>query len=232
MRLRLPSLPQTLLSASLAISLTVASSLAVAQEGEPPNDPGDYSESYSGLFWGFAAVAGPTLIANGSFEDTTGLAYGARFRTSFVLQLLDLHLTYLHAESTPLNEDTKYNIASNAVSLSFAIHPFFLLMFTAPPTNYLFGSMYFMGGASFEFTDYSWQGEQLEESGEIGWHLGLGTDYPVTDPNRGHGLWFGVQWRVTFIPTELPLLDSIHEDVLRQHLFSASLSYRFNGLPL
>jgi len=216
---------------SLAAGLLATSSVATAQE-EPPNDPGDYAESYSGLFWGFAAVAGPTLIANDSFEDTTGLAYGARFRTSFVLQLLDLHLTYLHAESEPVSNGTSYSIASDAVSVSFAVHPFFLLMFNSPPTNYLFGSMYFMGGASFEFTNYSWEDDQLEEAGEIAWHLGLGSDYPLTNPNVGHGLWLGVQWRVTFVPTELPLLDSIYEDSLRQHLFSASLSYRFNGLPL
>ena len=226
-------LQRTLFAVALFATTFVSAAVSAEDDLSEPDtyEPGDYSEEFNGVFYGIGAFAGPTLMMNDAFEDTMGVVYGAKFRISLVLQLVDLHLAYHHTAASPTAGEHTYDVSTDSLSTSFGIHPFFLVFFDRPPLRYLLGSIYILGGGGLELAEFRWGTNSYEESWKIGFHMGFGADYPITSPDAGYALWLGFQYRLNFVPTEMPVIDAANESYLRQHIFAFDLSLKFNGLP-
>lgn len=222
------------LSVWLALVGLLMSGRAIAQEEDAPgretSEP-DYAPDWTGTSWGFGAVAGAFVLRNEGFEDTLGLAFGAQARVSIALQLADLHLTYFRASSSPTTRDRVVDITTDSVSASVAVHPLFLGAFEPGRLGPFLASFYILAGISFEFAEFESPEARLSESWEVGWHLGLGLDYPVTDPDGSGALWLGGQYRWNNVPTEFGDIDAVNDNLMHQHLFFLIVSYRINGLP-
>ena len=199
-------------------------------ESTPPIG-GDYSERWTGVYYGASTLTGAQINTNRGFEDTLGFSYGANLRISLALQLLDLHLSYIHSASSPQVDGVDAQLNSDNISLSGGIHPFFLSAFTSPRMGYFLSSIYLLLGASFDATEIKYPGISTPRKWRMGVLTGSGFDYPITSPQQRHALWFGGQYRFNFIPTEFAPVLTHNQDALKQHLFFFTLSYRINGLP-
>jgi hypothetical protein len=204
---------------------------ALANEESTTPIGGDYSERWTGVYYGTSALTGVHINTNRGFDNTLGLSYGANMRISLALQLLDLHLSYFHSTASPQVDGVGAQLNSDSFSFSGGIHPFFLSAFTSPRMGYFLSSIYLLLGTGFESTEIQYMDVVTPQEWRLGFHTGGGFDYPITSPQQRHAIWFGGQYRFNYVPTEFAPVLAHNQEALRQHLFFLTLSYRINGLP-
>ncbi len=226
----------------VTLVLPLSASAQALAEDEPeghetPEVGGEYSTRFTGVFWEIGATGGVQLLSGDAFDGSMGYGVGGFARLSFALQLFDFQLSYLRGEhapevTTPGLEAPEIDISTDTIALSVGLHPLFLAFMMDPNWGYLFGSMYIMGGVNLDRATFSrGSGTAYEQDWAIGWHLGAGLDYPLTNPQNPTSVWVGAQYRYNTISSDLPELEAVGEELHKQHYFLGRISLRFNGLP-
>lgn len=62
---------------------------------------------------------------------------------------------------------------------------------------------------------------------DVGWHLGAGMDYPLTNVHEGWSLWIGVGYKLRFLSVNTGLKDLTN---FNEHTFVITLGYRNNDI--
>lgn len=162
---------------------------------------------YTGSFYAVEAAGGVTRLDG---RNSGGLDVG--LRASSVLQMADVAARY---ELAMLPDAELHGLA---VSAQF--HPFFMFMlgsdrlWTTLASIYLrlgLGGAYVTGGSGFAGI----------------WDWGAGLDTPLTDPDAGHSLWLGFEYRRTSL-LDPPGDAAVGDDPVQSFVFRAG--WRFNAL--
>ncbi len=199
---------------------------APAPDAPAPDAPqGEKPRRYQGAYWGLQAHVGMISRMKPRSGELPGPVYGLSFRFSTLASLIDLQATVLGGHYTAVDGD--HNIVPvNRLSVGFEghTHPFLTLILRPDLFARLLSGFYMAIGLDFDAAHLAGAGRGRWELG-VGWHLGGGTDLPLTDPDKGWGLWLGVGYRLKLMTSKVAGLGRLDE-----HVVLVTLGYRNNDI--
>ena len=192
-----------------------------AQPGwaEEPEEP----YRYLGAFWGLQAHSG-VLIPEGLSEGSEpGVYYGVSARFALFATLVDLELKATAGHYTlaqPGGDPAKIDRFS--IGIENHAHPFLVLIIQKRPLQQWLAGLYLSMGLDLDIA-------HRQDDGELfiypGFKMGLGSEYPLTDPDAGWSLWLGLSYHYKMTIGEAPELGDMNE-----HLVALTLGYRNNNI--
>lgn len=186
---------------------------------EPHLDPSfdGYSERWTGAFIGLGARAGAAWLPSDD-ETHLGWAVDVDARISAVMSLIEGELGYTFVRVAP-----SANVSTHSLGASLNLHPAFLANLGSEALWYAVAATYLQAGLSLNFVAR----DDLFADPGLGYHFGVGTDLPVTDPDNGGAVWLGVLYRysVTQVGLGAPFGDDFST-----HTLLLSAAWRNNGL--
>ena len=193
-----------------------AAPLCWAEESEPRH-------AYQGAYWGLQAHTG-LLIPEGLGEGSEpGIAYGVSARFSLYASLLDLQLKATAGHYTLAQEGASAEqIDRFSVGLENHAHPFLVLIIQKRPLQQWLAGLYMSLGLDLDIAHRRSDGELFVYPG---FKMGLGSEYPLTDPDRGWSLWLGASYHYKMTVGSAPELGEMNE-----HLIEFTLGYRNNDI--
>lgn len=201
------------LALSFLFGVLFLASIASAGEEEQLPPP----RAFSGSFAEFSLRGGPAFGA-----DAAGWTLDAGFRNSVPFYLTDNRVSYRFL-SLP-SEPESANIHS--LHATFGLHPFYLAILSEGLISHFLASLHLELGAGAQLGLFQQDGDSRTAFGLAG-SLGSGFDLPLTDPNRGQGLWINTLYRRTW--TTLSTAGEVDSASLHDHAFFVGLAWRKNG---
>ncbi len=188
-----------------------------AEEAEEPH-------RYQGAYWGVQGHAG--LIApsgEGAGEGATpGMTYGASARISLFASLLDVELKAMAGHYTLVDPDgDPSRVDRLSVGIENHGHPFMVLILQRRPLQQWLTGLYLSLGLDLDLTHR----EQGDWFIHPGMKLGMGSEYPLTEPDEGWSLWLGINYHYKIALRGVPELGDMNE-----HLLEVTFGYRNNDI--
>lgn len=226
-----------------SVALLTVAAAAPARAGDEDAEPPAQTESasptaeqtgapeepfrYQGAYWGVQLHGGIVHRQHSGPGETPGFVYGASFRIASVLSLADFQLTILrsaydagHPDGEPLS------VGRISIGVEGHLHPLFTQILKNDTFHYWLAGLYLSLGIDLDITTIEGRGLDRLET-DPGWHIGLGTDYPLTDPNVGWSIWLGVAYRMKFLGVASGV-HGLHN--FMEHTVFLTLGYRNNNI--
>lgn len=202
----------SLLCASSVVLFTAPMTLAAEPLSEP-EQPAPFNGSFKELSLRSGAALSP---------GTDGAAWtvDAGFRNSFPFYLGDNRISYRYSRGRSEGD----LLQVHGLHATFAIHPFYLALLSKGLTSHLLASLHLELGLGVQYGSLSAEASVHNSLGVAG-SVGAGFDLPLTEANRGGGLWLNGVYRRTW--TSLKLEDTTKP--LHDHGFFLGLAWRING---
>ena len=214
----------TLVPALCLVAALVTTSPARADGG----DTGPPPYRYQGTYWALQAHTGVVARFDPLPRETPGPLYGASIRLASFLSLLDVQAGFLgSAYSTSALDGATVGVSRWSVGVEGHFHPLMITILRNNTFWYWVAGIYLAGGIDLDITQLDPRGHTGRTEFDVGWHLGGGSDFPLTDPNEGWGLWLGVQYKLRLLQVASADLGlgAFHE-----HAFLLTIGYRNNDV--
>jgi hypothetical protein len=209
---------RTILCASL-ISLA----LLVSPEARSKVDVSQDSSAYQGSYWSVQGHLGVTTGFEDGHVESPGPSLGLSLRLASVLSLADFQLSALGSTYTAALGESPMGVTRISVGVEAHLHPFFLLTLRNSLLWNWIAGIYGSIGADLDLTVI----DKLPVETDLGWHVGLGMDIPLTNPNEGTSAWLGVAYRIKFLEVRGP--TGVETD-FGEHTFLFTIGYRDNDI--
>lgn len=179
---------------------------------------------FTGATIGLSAHGGAAILNDDRVQGRTGFVAGVAGRLTSALFLGDVEIAYTASRFAASVAGGPLGITRHSFSATLGLHPLFILTLGNRRLHYILGSFHVLVGFSLEVTSASLDGRSRAR-GDPAWHLGIGFDIPVTDPNEGRGLWLGLRFRQIRLGTDIvrPFATELGD----LQLF-VTLAYRWN----
>ena len=198
-------------------------------------DPPEYSEGdeppvylYQGAYWSLQGHVGLLARASPKSAEAPGPLIGASARFAAVLSLLDLQAHFFAGlyEATA-GSGTPVSVGRYSLGLEARFHPFLITILSNSTFFYWLAGLYGSGGADLDITTLKPRGGPVRTDVNVGWTIGAGSDFPLTDPNEGWGVWIGAQYKRKFLGVRS---EDLSLGAFDEHLFMLTLAYRNNDI--
>ncbi len=189
------------LAAGVSFLLTFG---ALSVSAEPRN-----ARPFNGSFQEWSLRGGPTL---GGLDG--GWTADAGFRHSFPMYLGDTRLSYRFAGGGIDGEAHQIH----GLHFTLGIHPFYLALLSQGLVSHFLASLHAELGLGAQLG--------VGEGVAAGFapSVGAGFDLPITEANRGRGVWLNALYRRTWTTLSGPESGRLHD-----HAFFVGLAWRING---
>ncbi len=198
-------------------------------------DPPEYQEAdqpdvhlYQGAYWSLQAHVGLVARMRTKTSESPGPLLGVSARVATLMSLLDVQAHFfagLYEAST--RSGVPVAVGRYSLGLEAKLHPFLTTILSNSTFFYWFAGLYGCGGADLDITTLKARGGSQTTDVNLGWSVGGGSDFPITDPNAGWGLWVGVEYKVKFLGVRSRDLALGPFD---EHLFMVTVAYRDNDI--
>ena len=216
-----------LIVVALAAIFVVLSPTARAADLSRDGRHGPYL--YQGAYWGFQLHTGMVMRAAKRAGNEPGPAYGLSARIASILSIADVQATAMGAHYWAKARDgRRVDVGRWSLGLEAHLHPLMITILKNSTFWYWAAGLYGEIGVDLDLVDLRPRhgpGGTFEP--RFGWHIGAGTDFPLTDPNRGWSLWIGLAYHYHFL--------SVHSGALglgpfNEHQVIITLGYRNNDI--
>lgn len=208
--------------------MTALATLLLVAPWAQADHGGDEGYRYQGAYWALQAHSGLVTRAAPLPGETPGPLYGVSFRLASLLSLADVQASFLGSVyRTRAPDGRSVGVARWSLGIEAHAHPFMITILRNTTLWYWIAGLYGAAGVDLDLTRLTPRGAPGRTEADFGWHIGAGSDFPVTDPNEGWGLWVGVQYKLRFLdvhPRDLGL-GSFDE-----HLLLVTVGYRDNDV--
>jgi hypothetical protein len=209
---------RVILCASL-VSLGLLSSPRASAKVDLSQD----SSAYQGSYWSVQGHLGLTTGFEDGHVESPGPSLGLSLRLASVLSLADFQVSALGSNYSTAWQGTSIGVTRVSVGGEAHIHPFFLLTLQNSYLGNWLAGIYGSIGADLDLTVL----DELPMEADFGWHVGLGMDFPLTDPNNGTSTWLGVAYRIKFLEVMGPAGE---ETDFGEHTIVFTIGYRDNDI--
>lgn len=219
---------------ALLVALVWASATATPARADGASPEGPLL--YQGAYWGVQVHSGLVLRLDAGEDDGPGLAFGASARLASILSIADFQLTLLgssYTAATPgrggsgsVGPAGRVDVSRLSVGVEGHFHPLFMTVLKNDTFWYWLAGLYGSLGADLDVTGLEGDGVDRSEV-DFGWHIGGGSDFPLTDPNKGWGIWVGVSYRLKFLRVDSGISGFRNFD---EHTFMLTFAYRNNDI--
>jgi hypothetical protein len=179
--------------------------------------------AYQGAYWGLQAHTGvimPSALIEGA---QPGVSYGVSARFSLFASLLDLQLKVSGGHYTLVEPDGRLaQVDRLSVGIENHAHPLMVLIIQKRPLQQWLAGLYLSMGLDLDLTHRRSDSEWFVYPG---FKMGLGSEYPLTDPDAGWSVWLGVNYHIKLTVGDVPELGDMDE-----HLIEFTVGYRDNDI--
>ena len=171
----------------------------------------DLPRAFNGSFFETSLRAGTALS---SHYDAPALTADLGVRNSFPMYLGDTRLSYRFTAA----QHDEVPLQLHGAHLTLGLHPFYLALLSRGFVSHFLASLHAeigVGGVLGMFTEE----DATRAAAGLSWSLGAGFDLPITDANRGGGLWLNALYRRSW--HTLPFAGD--------HALFLGLAWRVNG---
>ena len=181
-------------------------------------------QAFNGGFLEGAARGGPLLPAG---DTDLGWMADIGVRASGPMYTGDYRLAYQYGRwSTDVGTMNLHGLHG-----TLGLHPLFLALLGEGLTSHFLSSLHLELGLGPQFARLTT--DNLDEQTEpvhrfgVAASVGVGFDLPITDPNRGQGLWVNTVYRRNWSTIQMTVDE--HSYGATNHFFSLGLAWRSNG---
>ena len=208
--------PTALLRPLLLAFLLLSSAQSLAEESEDRH-------AYQGAYWGLQAHTGLIIPETHAEGSTPGLSYGVSTRLALFASLLDLQLKASaghYTLATPEGALTPVDRLS--IGVENHAHPFLVLIIQKRPMQQWLAGLYLSLGLDLDLTH---RRDTSEWFVNPALKMGLGSEYPLSEPDKGWSLWLGVNYHYKLSFGVAPELGDLNE-----HMIEFTFGYRNNDI--
>ena len=170
----------------------------LASAGRATPQPTQSPPIYQGAYWSLQAHGGYTAGPNSQEGDSVGPSIGVSVRLASIVSLADVQFTVLGSSYTLNNQGSSADVVRLSIGAEAHLHPFFLLTLNDSYWETWLAGIYLSIGGDLDLTQI---GDASLEP-DAGWHVGLGSDIPLTSLHDGTSLWMGLGVRFKFLDVE------------------------------
>ena len=189
----LPASLRLLTISSLCVCLTM-----LASTGGATSQPTQSPPIYQGAYWALQVHGGYTTGPDTQQGDSGGPSVGVSVRLASIVSLADVQLTVLGSSLNVSDQGSDVDVLRLSIGAEAHLHPFFLLTLNDSYWETWLAGIYLSIGGDLDLTQI---GDASLEP-DAGWHVGLGTDIPLTSLNDGTSFWMGLGVRFKFLDVE------------------------------
>ncbi|MCB9788760.1 MAG: hypothetical protein H6744_18945, partial [Deltaproteobacteria bacterium] len=183
---------------------------------------------YQGAFWAIQAHTGLVMRRDPRPGEGVGAALGGSLRLATVLSLLDIQASVFAARyETRALDDARVRVTRWSLGFEGHLHPLFLGTIYNNRLWYWLAGIYGSFGVDLDLTRLAVSGPGSLRDRGLAWHLGVGMDVPVTDPNRGAGFWLGVAFRAKFLDVDS---GGLGLGSFNERMITLTFAYRNNNI--
>ena len=192
---------QRLFLSSICFCLLVGTSHAATEPEQTKN-----TTHYQGAYWSLQGHAGYTMGLEPDQSLEAGPTLGLSLRLASIISLADIQLSALGSSYQATFNTGDEDVLRLSLGLQAHLHPFFLLTLNDSYWETWLAGIYISLGADLDLTRI---GEASIEP-DFGWHVGLGTDLPLTSLENESSFWLGLGLRLKFLDVRSPAGNEIN----------------------
>ena len=201
-------------------ALLIALALCIAPLAEAEEDTTPIP--YQGAYWGVQTHGGIITSKAGGAGATVGPTYGVSGRLSLFASLLDVQLKAMAGHYTLETPDGgPRHVDRLSIGIENHGHPFLVLIIQKRPLQQWLAGLYLSLGLDLDMT--------MPEGGEMeiypAFKFGLGSEYPLTNPDQGWSMWLGLSYHLKLAVDGAAELGGMDE-----HVVELTLGYRNNDI--
>ena len=194
-----PSIRLSKLTLVRVMSCLLLFGAAIAQghaaEQSDPAPPG-----YQGAYWAIQGHLGTTTGLSSETGIEGGPSFGLSLRLASIVSIADVQLTVLGSTYAATLDGSRQDVLRMSLGTEAHLHPFFLLTLNDSYVETWLAGIYLSLGVDLDLTGIG----NAPVEPDFGWHVGAGTDIPLTSLANGSSLWLGLGLRLKFLEIQTP----------------------------